>query len=68
MSDKEIFEAALKSVVERYGLVVKHPYNDSYIEIYDSYDENEALVGLNPEGFSLLYNLKELSKLAEFVF
>lgn len=60
--EKEIFNNTLKHFTEQYGLTIKYPYNDSYLEIYKN---NNNLGGLNPSGYNLLRNLRELCSILE---
>lgn len=60
MQDKEIFDLVLKTLAERYGLDVAHPYGDAYFELKKG---TASLGGMNPAGKSLLANIAELSDL-----
>lgn len=62
MGEKELFEEVLNKFKDKYNFEIKHPYDDSYFEIYKN-DRN--IGGMNPSGYNLLRNLKELCSLLE---
>lgn len=58
MNEAEIFQLVLDTIVKRYGLEIKRPTElDGY---FDLYFEGERMGGMNPKGFSLLYNIGKL--------
>ena len=62
MTDKELFNEVLNSFIKKYNLDIIHPYNDSYIKIY----QNEKMIGdLNSDGYCLLRNLSVLCMMLE---
>lgn len=58
MSDKELFANVVESVTKRYGLETKNPYPGcGYTEFYK---DGHLFGGFNSDGYSLLYNCKQL--------
>ena len=63
MNDKELFAAVIDSVVRRYNLELRKPYPGC--EYFEIYQNGQLLGGMNPEGYSLLYNCKQLAEACE---
>lgn len=66
--ETELFNSVLAQIAVRYNLQVKYPYattscHNGYLEIFDS--GNRCLGGMNPDGWSLLYNIGRLSEICE---
>lgn len=59
-TEREMFENTLDYFTEKYNLVIKRPYGDTYIEIYK---HNKFIGSMNYGGFNLLYNLSVLTSM-----
>lgn len=60
--ERELFEQVLAKIMVRYNLTQKHPHNDEYFELYKG---DKKLGGMNPAGWSLLYNITQLSEICK---